>query len=227
MKRLRYCEYLGRYFCQCCHENAQSVIPAKIIRKWDFSKSYVSNFSRDLLAKISGDPLFNLSDINSALYKKVKALDTVRALREQLNLMKNVLKTCRLAKDVLDEFDSLVLGHLTEDLELFSLNDLNAVRSGNLALQLRHLLRLGSAHVTHCMLCQAKGFICEFCGNDKDIIFPYELSKCLRCEDCHACYHKSCFKTGTQCPRCLRLAERRERMARRNMEEQEDEACGT
>lgn len=31
-------------------------------------------------------------------------------------------------------------------------------------------------------LCQAKGFICEFCGNDKDIIFPYELSKCLRCE---------------------------------------------
>lgn len=81
MKRLRYCEYLGRYFCQCCHENAQSVIPAKIIRKWDFSKSYVSNFSRDLLAKISGDPLFNLSDINSALYKKVKALDTVRVSR--------------------------------------------------------------------------------------------------------------------------------------------------
>ncbi|XP_002666415.3 run domain Beclin-1-interacting and cysteine-rich domain-containing protein isoform X2 [Danio rerio] len=227
MKRLRYCEYLGRYFCQCCHENAQSVIPAKIIRKWDFSKSYVSNFSRDLLAKISGDPLFNLSDINSALYKKVKALDTVRALREQLNLMKNLLKTCRLAKDVLEEFDSLLPGHLTEDMQLFSLSDLNAVRSGSLTPQLRHLLRLGSTHVTHCMLCQAKGFICEFCGNDKDIIFPYELNKCLRCEDCHACYHKSCFKTGTQCPRCLRLTERRERMARRNMEEQEDEACGT
>ncbi len=78
IKRLRYCEYLGRYFCQCCHENAQAVIPGKIIRKWDFSKSYVSNFSRDLLAKIAGDPLFNLNDINSSLYKKVKALETVR-----------------------------------------------------------------------------------------------------------------------------------------------------
>ncbi len=51
------------------------------------------------------------------------------------------------------------------------------------------------------------------------------------CADCHACYHKTCFKGGKQCPRCLRLAERRERMARKNMEEQEDreedEASGT
>lgn len=31
-------------------------------------------------------------------------------------------------------------------------------------------------------LCQAKGFVCEFCGNDKDIIFPFELNKCERCE---------------------------------------------
>ncbi|XP_016109676.1 run domain Beclin-1-interacting and cysteine-rich domain-containing protein-like isoform X2 [Sinocyclocheilus grahami] len=230
IKRLRYCQYLGRYFCQCCHENAQAVVPGKILRKWDFSKSYVSNFSRDLLAKIAGDPLFNLNDINSGLYKKVKALETVRALREQLNHMKNLLRTCRLAQEVLDQFDTLP-GHLTEDFHLFSLNDLTAVRSGGLGPKLRDLLRLGSSHVTDCVLCQAKGFICEFCGNDKDIIFPYELSKCLRCEDCHACYHKTCFKGGKQCPRCLRLAERRERMARKNMEEQEDreedEASGT
>ncbi|KAI5086010.1 run domain Beclin-1-interacting and cysteine-rich domain-containing protein isoform X1, partial [Silurus meridionalis] len=31
-------------------------------------------------------------------------------------------------------------------------------------------------------LCQAKGFVCEFCGNDKDIIFPFELNKCRRCD---------------------------------------------
>lgn len=221
IKRLRYCEYLGRYFCQCCHENAQAVVPGKILRKWDFSKSYVSNFSRDLLAKIAGDPLFNPNDINSGLYKKVKALETVRALREQLNHMKNLLKTCRLAKEVLEQFDTLP-GHLTEDFHLFSLSDLTAVRSGSLAPKLRDLLRLGSSHVTDCVLCQAKGFICEFCGNEKDIIFPYELIKCLRCDDCRACYHKTCFKAGKECPRCLRLAERRERMARKNMEEQED-----
>ncbi|XP_031430577.1 run domain Beclin-1-interacting and cysteine-rich domain-containing protein isoform X2 [Clupea harengus] len=221
IKRLRYCEYLGRYFCQCCHENAQAVVPGRVLRKWDFSKYYVSNFARDLLGKIAGDPLFNPNDINSSLYKKVKALEAVRVLRVQLLHMKNLFKTCRLAKEVLDQFDS-VPGHLTEDLHLFSLNDLSTVRSGDLAPRLRELLRQGTAHVASCVLCQAKGFVCEFCGNDKDIIFPFELNKCERCEDCKACYHRVCFKGSKECPRCQRLAERRERMARKNMEEQED-----
>lgn len=78
IKRLRYCEYLGRYFCQCCHENAQAVVPGRVLRKWDFSKYYVSNFARDLLSKIAGDPLFNPNDINSGLYKKNKSLEAVR-----------------------------------------------------------------------------------------------------------------------------------------------------
>lgn len=98
IKRLRYCEYLGKYFCQCCHENAQSIIPGRILRKWDFSKYYVSNFSKDLLTKIWSDPLFNLHDINSAMYRKVKALEQVRLLRIQLVHLKNMFKTCRLAK---------------------------------------------------------------------------------------------------------------------------------
>ncbi|CAB1324713.1 unnamed protein product [Coregonus sp. 'balchen'] len=195
IKRMRYCEYLGRYFCQCCHENAQAVVPGRVLRKWDFSKYYVSNFARDLLGKIAGDPLFNPNDINSGLYKKNKALETVRVLRVQLFHMKNLFKTCRLSKDVLDQFDSLP-GHLTEDLHLFSLNDLSAVRNGELATRLRELLKLGSMHVAGCVLCQAK--------------------------ECNACFHSKCFQAGKECPRCQRLAERRERMARKNMEEQED-----
>ncbi|KAM6938297.1 run domain Beclin-1-interacting and cysteine-rich domain-containing protein [Lycodopsis pacificus] len=225
IKRLRYCEYLGRYFCQCCHENAQAVVPGRVLRKWDFSKYYVSNFARDLLSKIAGDPLFNPNDINSGLYKKVKALEAVRVLRVQLFHMKNLFKTCRFAKEVLDQFDSLP-GHLTEDLHLFSLSDLTAVRNGDLAPRMKELLKLGTMHVAGCVLCQAKGFVCEFCSNDKDIIFPFQLNKCQRCEECHACYHSSCFRTGRDCPRCQRLAERRERMARKNMEEQEDEGGG-
>ncbi|KAF1385599.1 hypothetical protein PFLUV_G00109470 [Perca fluviatilis] len=225
IKRLRYCEYLGRYFCQCCHENAQAVVPGRVLRKWDFSKYYVSNFARDLLSKITGDPLFNPNDINSGLYKKIKALEAVRVLRVQLFHMKNLFKTCRFAKEVLDQFDSLP-GHLTEDLHLFSLSDLTAVRNGELAPRMKELLKLGTTHVACCVLCQAKGFVCEFCGNDKDIIFPFQLNKCQRCEECNACYHRSCFRTGKDCPRCHRLAERRERMARKNMEEQEDEGGG-
>ncbi|KFP74646.1 Run domain Beclin-1 interacting and cysteine-rich containing protein, partial [Acanthisitta chloris] len=216
IKRLRYCEYLGKYFCQCCHENAQMVIPSRILRKWDFSKYYVSNFSKDLLSKIWSDPLFNVQDINPALYRKVKALNQVWLLRIQLFHMKNMFKTCRLAKDLLDSFD-MVPGHLTEDLHLYSLNDLSATKKGDLVPRLTELLKAGSMHVEKCMLCQAKGFICEFCQNEDDIIFPFELNKCKTCEECKACYHKSCFKS-TRCPRCERLQARRELMAKQSME---------
>ncbi|XP_077146329.1 run domain Beclin-1-interacting and cysteine-rich domain-containing protein isoform X2 [Ranitomeya variabilis] len=215
IKRLRYCEYLGKYFCQCCHENAQSVIPGRILRKWDFSRYYVSNFSKDLLTKIWSDPLFNLQDINNAMYKKVKALEQVRLLRIQLVHLKNMFKTCRLAKGILESYDS-VPGHLTEDLQLFSLNDLMAIKKGELVPRLKELVRLGTLHVDKCMLCQAKGFICEFCQGE-DIIFPFELAKCRRCEDCKACYHKSCFRSD-HCPKCERLRVRRDQMARQSLE---------
>ncbi|XP_059678404.1 run domain Beclin-1-interacting and cysteine-rich domain-containing protein isoform X3 [Gavia stellata] len=216
IKRLRYCEYLGKYFCQCCHENTQTVIPSRILRKWDFSKYYVSNFSKDLLSKIWSDPLFNVQDINPALYRKVKSLNQVWLLRIQLFHMKNMFKTCRLAKDLLDSFDA-VPGHLTEDLHLYSLSDLSATKKGDLVPRLTELLRAGSLHVEKCMLCQAKGFICEFCQNEGDIIFPFELNKCRTCEECKACYHKSCFKSS-RCPRCERLQARRELLAKQSME---------
>lgn len=44
--------------------------------------------------------------------------------------------------------------------------------------------------------------------------------------ECHACYHRACFRAGLGCPRCRRFAERREKLARRNMEDQEDEGGG-
>ncbi|XP_034637295.1 run domain Beclin-1-interacting and cysteine-rich domain-containing protein isoform X4 [Trachemys scripta elegans] len=216
IKRLRYCEYLGKYFCQCCHENTQMVIPSRILRKWDFSKYYVSNFSRDLLSKIWSDPLFSVQDLNAALYRKVKALNRVRLLRIQLFRLKNMFKTCRLAKELLDSFDT-VPGHLTEDLHLYSLNDLNATKKGELVPRLTELIKAGTLHVERCMLCQAKGFICEFCQKEEDIIFPFELNKCRTCEECKACYHKSCFKSGC-CPRCERLHARRELLAKQSME---------
>lgn len=70
IKRFRYCEYLGKYFCQCCHRNEINYIPGHIIRKWDFKQYPVSNFSWRLLSRIFNEPYFNLSTINPSLFNE-------------------------------------------------------------------------------------------------------------------------------------------------------------
>lgn len=78
VKRLRYCEYLGKYFCDCCHSYAESCIPARILAAWDFRKYYVSNFSKWLLDSIWHQPIFNLLNISQSLCAKAKELDRAK-----------------------------------------------------------------------------------------------------------------------------------------------------
>ena len=78
VKRLRYCEYLGKYFCDCCHSYAETCIPARILTLWDFRKYYVSNFSKRLLDGLWHQPVFNLLSVGHSLYAKAKELDRVR-----------------------------------------------------------------------------------------------------------------------------------------------------
>ncbi|XP_031471501.1 protein associated with UVRAG as autophagy enhancer [Phasianus colchicus] len=206
IRRLRYCDYLGKYFCDCCHSYAQSVIPARILMKWDFKKYYVCNFSKHLLDSIWQQPIFNVSSINKALYTKSKEMDRVREAQEQLFHLKKLLKTCRFGESVLKEFER-VPSHLTEELHLFSLDDLVKIKRGQLLLLLKEILKSSTSHVDGCELCQAKGFICEFCQS-ADLLFAHQISKCKRCTECKACFHKACFKAGG-CPKCLRIAARR------------------
>ncbi|NXT23162.1 RUBCL protein, partial [Syrrhaptes paradoxus] len=206
IRRLRYCDYLGKYFCDCCHSCAQSSIPARILMKWDFKKYYVCNFSKHLLDSIWQQPIFNVSCINKALYTKSKEMDRVREAQEQLFHLKKLLKTCRFGESILKEFEQ-VPSHLTEELHLFSLDDLVKIKRGQLLPLLKDILKSSTSHVDGCELCQAKGFICEFCQS-ADLLFPYQIAKCKRCTECKTCFHKACFKSG-DCPKCLRIAARR------------------
>ncbi|XP_031955659.1 protein associated with UVRAG as autophagy enhancer isoform X2 [Corvus moneduloides] len=206
IRRLRYCDYLGKYFCDCCHSYAQSSIPARILSKWDFKKYYVCNFSKHLLDSIWQHPIFNVSCINKTLYTKSKEMDRVREVQEQLFHLKKLLKTCRFAESVLKEFEQ-VPSHLTEELHLFSLDDLVKIKRGQLLPLLKDILKSSTSHVDGCELCQAKGFICEFCQS-ADLLFPYQTAKCKRCTECKTCFHKACFRSGG-CPKCLRISARR------------------
>uniref|UniRef100_H9G026 Rubicon Homology domain-containing protein n=1 Tax=Macaca mulatta TaxID=9544 RepID=H9G026_MACMU len=206
VKRLRYCEYLGKYFCDCCHSYAESCIPARILMMWDFKKYYVSNFSKRLLDSIWNQPIFNLLSIGQSLYAKAKELGRMKEIQEQLFHIKKLLKTCRFADSALKEFEQ-VPGHLTDELHLFSLEDLVRIKKGLLAPLLKDILKASLAHVAGCELCQGKGFICEFCQNTT-VIFPFQTATCRRCSACRACFHKQCFQSS-ECPRCARITARR------------------
>ncbi|XP_048656510.1 protein associated with UVRAG as autophagy enhancer [Marmota marmota marmota] len=202
VKRLRYCEYLGKYFCDCCYSYAESCIPARILMMWDFRKYHVSNFSKKLLDSIWHQPIFNLLSIGQNLYAKVKELDRVKDIQEQLFHIKKLLKTCRFAASALKEFEQ-VPRHLTEVLHVFSLEDLLRTKRGLLAPLLKDILKAALAHVASCELCQGKGFICEFCRSTT-VIFPFQTATCRRCSACRACFHKQCFQSS-RCPRCARI----------------------
>ncbi|XP_059198143.1 protein associated with UVRAG as autophagy enhancer [Centropristis striata] len=206
IKKLRYCDYLGRYFCDCCHSGSEAVIPSRLLSCWDFGRYPVSDFSKQLLDSIWHQPLFDLTCVGKMLYSRVKELDKFRELQDQLIGIKKLLTACRLSGRVMSEFEQLP-AHLTEQPHLFSMDDLLRVKKSQLVAQARVVLLSAINHVEHCELCLARGFICEFC-RERDIIFPFQKDICRRCPVCRSCFHKQCF-AKKWCPKCARIKSRK------------------
>uniref|UniRef100_A0A1B6CXH4 RUN domain-containing protein n=1 Tax=Clastoptera arizonana TaxID=38151 RepID=A0A1B6CXH4_9HEMI len=204
--KFRYCDYLGRYFCTGCHTNQLAVIPGRVLQKWDFKKYQVSNFSYRLLDLSSSDPLFNISDLNSELYKKVRMLEKLKPLRLQIYHLKDFLLSCKFAVGFQEPLMKEPKHILTEP-ELYSMQDLLQVKSGELYQRLKEMVEKGLSHVSKCELCHARGFVCELCESP-EIIFPWYLNTVNRCAKCGACFHISCLKLKKECPRCLRISTR-------------------
>ncbi|KOC60223.1 Run domain Beclin-1 interacting and cystein-rich containing protein [Habropoda laboriosa] len=207
--KFRYCEYIGRYFCTGCHTNQVSLIPGKILSKWDFNRYSVSNFSYRLLDQMMSDPLFQINDLNSSLYRRIKQLDRTRLLRTQLFFFKDFLFTCRFATSVQETLKK-EQNYIISEPHVYSIQDLILVKYGILPMRLQELVQVCNMHIIGCELCQARGFACELC-HFKDVIFPWEFSKVSRCEVCGACFHNKCKQkfNKADCPRCIRLHDRR------------------
>ncbi|XP_051566825.1 protein associated with UVRAG as autophagy enhancer-like isoform X2 [Myxocyprinus asiaticus] len=206
IKKLQYCDYLGRYFCDGCHGGGESVIPARVLSNWDFARYPVCHFSRQLLDSIWQQPLFKITSLAKNLYNQAKELQRFRELQEQLISIKKLLSTCRLSAGVCAEFEQLP-SHVMGELHLFSMDDLIRVKKGQLCITARALMQSATAHIDNCELCQAKGFICEFC-HGKEVLFPFQRYTCTCCQDCKACFHISCFRNEA-CPKCTRLLKRK------------------
>ncbi|XP_053516350.1 pleckstrin homology domain-containing family M member 1 isoform X3 [Artibeus jamaicensis] len=193
--RPKLCAFSGLYYCDFCHQDDASVIPARIIHNWDLTKR----------------PL-----VNPSLYEHEEQMHLIGQSREQLKLLGDYLGLCR--SGALKEL-SKRLGHrnyLLESPHKYSVADLQQLpkRLGGLRVPrqisegtyegfLKALIESASQHVYHCDLCTQRGFICQICHH-RDIIFPFEFDTTVRCGECKTVFHQTCQAVVKGCPRCAR-----------------------
>lgn len=157
-KSVLYCHYLGKYFCKCCFSHKAVHLPGYILQKWDFHKYPVSQFALQLLNRIANEPLFNINDINSSLYRKVKKLRHLVDIRMQLYYLKIYISACADGDKLGSEFTTFTHQHLLQDdVHVYSLNDLIEIQHGKLYEYLNDLVTRSIAHISNCDFCREKG----------------------------------------------------------------------
>ncbi|KAM5274522.1 pleckstrin homology domain-containing family M member 1 [Ctenodactylus gundi] len=202
--RPKLCAFSGLYYCDICHQDDASVIPARIIHNWDLTKRLVCRQALKFLAQIRAQPLINLQLVNPSLYEHVERMQLISRSREQLKLLGDYLGLCR--SGILKELSKRLnhRNYLLESPHKFSVADLQQIAEGVYEGFLKALIEFASQHVYHCDLCTQRGFICQICHHH-DIIFPFEFDTTARCSECKTVFHQSCqavVKKG--CPRCAR-----------------------
>nr|XP_020729051.1 pleckstrin homology domain-containing family M member 1 [Odocoileus virginianus texanus] len=202
--RPKLCAFSGLYYCDICHQDDASVIPARIIHNWDLTKRLVCRQALRFLTQIRAQPLINLQLVNASLYEHVEQMRLIGRSREQLKLLGDYLGLCR--SGALKELSKRLnhRNYLLESPHKYSVADLQQIADGVYEGFLKALIEFASQHVYHCDLCTQRGFICQICHHH-DIIFPFEFDTTVRCGECKTVFHQTCqavVKKG--CPRCAR-----------------------
>ena len=238
----RLCDYTGGLFCSCCHWCATSPSPARLLASWDPAPRPVCQAALQYLAVQARRPLLALQEVSPGLQAVIgevgrwsanKVLSTafcsaqvgeVVRQRERMLSMKRYLVVCRLAQE--QRLLTLLQDrqHFVENSTMFSFQDLLDLQNGVLHQYLQSRLDTFHTHISSCVLCTAKGFLCELCppSPDTQTIFPFD-ELVVVCSQCEAVFHRDCFRwetfpfslrkclhrSATGCPRCERKREKK------------------
>ncbi|VDN02282.1 unnamed protein product [Thelazia callipaeda] len=214
-RRMRYCDYYGRVFCQRCHQGARSRIPARIIFQWNFKEYPVCDIAYRFLLDNRQQPVINASAIDSRFYNKVCRMKKIRELRIKLVHIWSYIRLCNIAEETITEHGNLyaifstVPKYMLSDADVYSIEDLENVRKGELFRVISPVVRFGQYHIEGCEHCRAQAFVCELCDQKEDLLFPFQVEYVDRCEDCGSLSHQKCGsnrrKNGIPCPKCVRI----------------------
>lgn len=154
--KLRYCDYIGKYFCTSCHKMQVSVIPARVLDKWDFTPFPVSNFAYKWLDQIWNLPLFHVSDLNPKLYQKVKQLTAAREARLQLKYVSDFIKECRFTEKE-KELIAAVSDYWIDDVDIWSMVDFMNVKNATFSNSIQNIIKQCEDHIikNNCEVCES------------------------------------------------------------------------
>ena len=131
-------------------------------------------------------------------------------------LMKKYLTLCRVASEEKLLLHLVSRQHFVDGPNLYSVQDLLDVKNGVLLPFLQRIIAIFAEHIKKtCVLCRAKGFVCEICGDDDIILFPFDKEAAL-CPTCQGAFHRHCYKQLVEeneqdCVRCARIKAKREK----------------
>ncbi|TGZ63980.1 hypothetical protein CRM22_006610 [Opisthorchis felineus] len=211
LKRMRFCEFFGRYFCCVCHANTLMVLPGNLLTNWDFRMMPVCNIARDRLHQLHRQPLLRWSDFSRRVVQAQPCLRNCHTLRTQGRLLLPFVQFCQNAQELLVALTQLP-SHWLQSPDIWSMADLCAVRDGQFESRLRMALQPMVDHLSACPRCRAQGYVCEVCHSGQ-ILFPFGQVNTVMCPACSACFHRNCLRQPRPetCPRCIRRNERRKR----------------
>uniref|UniRef100_A0A914HTR6 Rubicon Homology domain-containing protein n=1 Tax=Globodera rostochiensis TaxID=31243 RepID=A0A914HTR6_GLORO len=171
-KFARVCDYTGLFYCRRCHWNDEMVVPARIVRNWDFEKRPVCRATKQLLTTVTKRPLINLEKENPTLFKFVQKLDKMQKMRNNIMLMKCYFVSCKVARKlrILQHLNRCQ--HFVENDAVYTIDDLLQLANGRLLVDIEAIVRIFTAHITEeCEICRGNAFFCELCS-DTERIYP-------------------------------------------------------
>lgn len=185
------------------------MIPARIIKNWDFSLFNVCRASLQELNILYDKPCINMHTRNPRLFNFIQKLNHTRKLREDLCHMRKYLNECREA--LVEKLLETNIGprqHLIFYPDMYSVADLVAVEYGTINDSLNKCYTIFEKHIRNCEICVGKGYYCEICGN-REIIFPFD-DAAVPCVKCYTIYHRVCWiRKNSICVKCIRVANRK------------------
>lgn len=205
---MRQCDYNGNYYCSNCHWNSLAVIPARVLRNWDFEPRQVCRASKQFLRLMKRRAVIAVRDINPQLFSFVEELSVAQKLRADILVMKQYFVSCKAALERRLLLQLADRQHFVDGPHVYSLQDLIDIQSGALLEYLERVHAMFAYHIRdECQVCRGKGFICEACERE-GILFPFDTSATV-CGECGTVLHTECFfGKGRQCPKCARLRQK-------------------